>query len=136
MWEHYSDLRKPMINGLFRHARGCFFVKTRNILKFAEKYPQKYIWKMIQLPCWWNQSKSMNIKRAVVYFILKAFIKLLNEKPQKNNMHIQKSIWGLVIYIKKNKFYLLLLVSCSKIFLFYFFEYFYKYFQKNWNLGD
>ena len=132
MSENYSGLKKPMINRLFHHARGCFLLKCRIYQNF-QKYTPENTKKLIQLLCWWNQSKSVNIERAKVYFLLGAFMKKSKKKkqPKKQHAHPEINMAHDKIQIK-NKFYLFIIVSGSKIF----FCYFIKYFRKNWNLKD
>ena len=40
MSENSPGLQKPMINGLFRHARGCFLLKLRIYQKFQKNTPK------------------------------------------------------------------------------------------------
>ena len=119
MSENYPGLRKPMTNGLFRHARGCFLLKFRIYWHFQKNTPENTK-KLIQLLCWWNQSKSVNVERPELYFIIGAFIKLLNSKKiAKKHAHSEINMAHGNIQIKHIFF---LIISCSKIFflLFYF----------------
>ena len=40
MSENYSDVRKPVMNWLFCHARGCFLLKFRLNRNFQEIHPK------------------------------------------------------------------------------------------------
>ena len=40
MSENFLGLRKPMINGLFRHARECFLLKLRTFRNFQKNTPE------------------------------------------------------------------------------------------------
>ena len=93
MSENYSGLKTPMINRLFQHARGCFLLKCRIYQNF-QKYTPENTKKLIQLLCWWNQSKSVNIERAKVYFLLGAFIKKSQKKTTKETTCSSRNQYG------------------------------------------
>ena len=96
----------------------CFYLEYIDIFKKILPKIQK---KLIQLLCWWNQSKSVNIERPELYFIIGAFIKLLNSKKiAKKHAHSEINMVHGNIQIKHILFVFNNLLFKNLFFLFYF----------------
>ena len=72
MLENYPNGRKPMINGLFRYARGCFTLKFRKYQNFLKNTP-KIIKNVSAFPYWSNYFKKVNIWSVLIYSVARTY---------------------------------------------------------------
>ena len=78
--ENYPNVRKAMINVLFRHASRCFMLKFRRYQNFQNNTP-KHIKNLDEFPYWSNNSK-VSIWSVLIYSVARTF----KSDPIKNKL--------------------------------------------------
>ena len=98
--ENYPNVRKAMINVLFRHASRCFMLKFRRYQNFQNNTP-KHIKNLDEFPYWSNSSK-VSIWSVLIYSVARKF----KSDPIKNKL--LKILPGL----QKFKYWVLMFQEC------------------------
>ena len=98
--ENYPNVRKAMINVLFRHASRCFMLKFRRYQNFQNNTP-KHIKNLDEFPHWSNNSK-VSIWSVLIYSVARTF----KIDPIKNKL--LKILPGL----QKFKYWVLMFQEC------------------------
>ena len=98
--ENYPNVRKAMINVLFRHASRCFMLKFRRYQNFQNNTP-KHIKNLDEFHYWWNNSK-VSIWNVLIYSVARTF----KSDPIKNKL--LKILPGL----QKFKYWVLMFQEC------------------------